>query len=455
MKKIIATMLVLMMAATSFAACNSNSGDSSKADTSVSATDKEDEESEKDDAGDSKEADSKDDGAADDLSGSIEFWGWNDDEENTKAVIEAYEAEFPDRSISLTIVPVREYPDKLTAAMAAKTEIDAMCINGNADFAQLASRNQLMNLDDKIEESGFDLSIYGDNFSQVMYDDSVYSLPYRSSVWVVAYNKDLFEENGVDFPTDDMTWEEIQALAEKMTYGEGTEKVYGLHYHNRNDDYLQVAYQNGFDLLSDDFTYVKKGMELKVEAMEKGITMPHTEIVSTGIGVRQPFEQKTNAMYFTADWTINQMRQSLAEGVIDFHFDFIAMPHLEGKPAEQTHGSWIHTGVSANSDKQDLAYEFVQYLGGIPGAKIFAEGGTLPAAKYDEEVKAAFIGDRSQDPENIDVLFTQTVSDPSPLTPNLKAIDNIFKEESELAFIGEKTIDEAIESIKERREEFM
>jgi multiple sugar transport system substrate-binding protein len=310
-------------------------------------------------------------------------------------------------------------------------------------------------LDDKVAASGFDLSIYGENFSQVKYDNSIYSLPYRSSVWVIAYNKTLFQERGVPLPTDDMTWDEILDLAEKMTFGEGTNKTYGLHFHNRNDDYLQVAYQNGFTLLSDDFTYVRKGMEMKLDAIQRGITMPHTEIMSTGVGVRPTFEQKVNAMYFTADWTINQMRNSLAEGVIDFEFDFIAMPHFEDKPAKQTHGSWIHTSVNVKSKKQDAAFEFVKYFAGIPGATIFAAGGTLPAAKYNEQVQAAFIGDRSQDPDNIDCLFTQTVYDPTPVVPGIKEIDAIFKEEGELVFIGEKSVDDAIESIKKRRAEVM
>jgi multiple sugar transport system substrate-binding protein len=265
----------------------------------------------------------------------------------------------------------------------------------------------------------------------------------------------MFQERGVPPPTDDLTWDQLLHLGTQMTFGEGAKKTYGMHFHTRNDDFLQVAFQNGFTLLGDDFTYVKFGMEQKLNAVKMGISLPHGEIKSTGLGVRPAFEQKINAMYFTADWTINQMRNSLANGVIDFEFDFAAMPHLEGKPALQTHGSWIHTGINAKTKLPEASFHFAQYFAGVPGAKIFAAGGTLPAAKYHPDVQAAFIGDRSQAPKNIDVLFTQNVHQPDPPTPGLKQISLIFQEEAELVFIGEKSVDDAINTIKTRRAELL
>ena len=46
---------------------------------------------------------------------------------------------------------------------------------------------------------------------------------------MLFYNKTLFDAAGVDYPTNDMTWEEYAALAKEMT-GKGNCK-YGCHYH--------------------------------------------------------------------------------------------------------------------------------------------------------------------------------------------------------------------------------
>jgi multiple sugar transport system substrate-binding protein len=392
--------------------------------------------------------------ATDDGASTIEFWVWNDDEQLSRRVVDAYQAEFSNRKVNVTMTPVREYADKLIAALAANVGPDVMCIDGNALISEYISRKLILNLDDYIKKGGIDLGIYGDNFNdQVRFQGSLYSLPYRSSVWVVAYNKTMFQERGVPLPTDDMTWEQIFETGRKMTFGSGPAKTYGLHFHTRNDDYLIPAFQNGFTFLDDDFSLVKIGMEMKNQAVKEGISLPHGEIKSTGLGVRPAFEQKRTAMYFTGDWTINQMRNSKANGNIDFDWDFAALPHLAGKPALQSHGAWVHTAVNARSKNPDAAYHFTQYFAGVQGAAIFAAGGTLPAAKYHPEVKAAFIGDRSLPPQNIEVLFKENVHQPEPITPGLNQIKQIFLEEGELVFIGEKSIDEGIKAIQSRRTE--
>ncbi|GHT66710.1 sugar ABC transporter substrate-binding protein [Spirochaetia bacterium] len=391
---------------------------------------------------------------AGDGSSAIEFWVWNDDEQLSRRVVDAYQAEFPNRKVNVTMTPVREYADKLIAALAANAGPDVMCIDGNALISEYISRKLILNLDDYIKKGGIDLSIYGDNFNdQVRFQGSLYSLPYRSSVWVIAYNKTMFQERGVPLPTDDMTWEQIFETGRKMTFGSGPSKTYGLHFHTRNDDYLLPAFQHGFTFLDDDFSLVRTGMEMKNQAVKEGISLPHGEIKSTGLGVRPAFEQKRTAVYFTGDWTINQMRNSKANGNIDFDWDFAALPHLTGEPAQQSHGAWVHTAVNARSKSPEAAYHFTQYFAGVQGATIFAAGGTLPAAKYHPEVRTAFIGDRSLPPQNIEVLFKENVHQPEPITPGLNQIKQIFLEESELVFIGEKSIDDGIKAIQSRRAE--
>ena len=56
-------------------------------------------------------------------------------------------------------------------------------------------------------------------------------MPFRSDFWVLYYNKDLFDKAGVEYPSNDLTMEDYDALARKMTSGSGDTKVYGCHYH--------------------------------------------------------------------------------------------------------------------------------------------------------------------------------------------------------------------------------
>ena len=386
----------------------------------------------------------------------LEVWGWNDDQACLEEVVAAYEALHPEIDINLTIAPVREYDDKLVTTLAGNGDIDVMCINGNAPYSQLVSRHQLMPLDDFIAADGFDTSVYGSTFDTYKYEGTTYSIPYRASVLVLCYNKDIFDEQGVPYPTDDMTWEEVFELAKQVTnVRPDGQTQYGICLYTRNMDWMMPAYQSGWTYLDEDMSLIRYGLEYKMAAMEAGISMPHGEIKSVGTGIRALFEDESMAMYITGDWTVNQMRQSAANGTIDFDWDFVAMPHMEGAPAYNTEVQTVHTAINAKSEHPEEAWDFLSFLAGVEGAKIFAKNGTMPGAVYSEEVAAAYRGDGSLPPENVDCLFNQTLHDPLAISDNLKAIDTIFLEESELVFVGDQSIDEAIENIVSRRAPYL
>ena len=55
----------------------------------------------------------------------------------------------------------------------------------------------------------------------------MYELPFKSDFWVVYYNKDVFDNAGVEYPTNDMTLEQYDEIAKKLTNTEPGQEVYG------------------------------------------------------------------------------------------------------------------------------------------------------------------------------------------------------------------------------------
>ena len=53
------------------------------------------------------------------------------------------------------------------------------------------------------------------------------ALPFRSDIWVLYYNKDIFDNAGVDYPTNDMTWEAYDQLARTVADNTPGEEIYG------------------------------------------------------------------------------------------------------------------------------------------------------------------------------------------------------------------------------------
>ena len=77
-----------------------------------------------------------------------------------------------------------------------------------------------------------DLSLYNGMAEQLTVDGELYEMPWRSDFWLLYYNKDIFDEAGVDYPTNDMTVKEYDELARSVAKtGFGDEQIYGSHYH--------------------------------------------------------------------------------------------------------------------------------------------------------------------------------------------------------------------------------
>ncbi|MCT2537119.1 ABC transporter substrate-binding protein [Aquibacillus koreensis] len=76
-------------------------------------------------------------------------------------------------------------------------------------------------IQDLIDAEGYDLSQLDQNvLSAYEMDGQLYSMPFNASTLLMYYNKDMFEENGLDPNNPPQTYEELEEAAMKLT-GEG------------------------------------------------------------------------------------------------------------------------------------------------------------------------------------------------------------------------------------------
>ncbi|HEY3078747.1 MAG TPA: sugar ABC transporter substrate-binding protein, partial [Chloroflexota bacterium] len=95
--------------------------------------------------------------------------------------------------------------------------------------AGLAKRKVPANLLDFTKKDGsFKLD---DFFSAAVKDfeqaGGQYAIPRETTSTIVCFNKKLFDEAGVKYPTADWSWDDFTETAKKLTKGEGNDKIYG------------------------------------------------------------------------------------------------------------------------------------------------------------------------------------------------------------------------------------
>ena len=111
------------------------------------------------------------------------------------------------------------------------------------DLGELADENLLAPLEPYIEEDDFDIDGFAPaviNALRNAGNGTLYALAPQFSTMALIYNKDIFDEKSVPYPTDNMTWRDIFDLAERVTSTDGDRKTFGFMFQPYK--YLDIQY---------------------------------------------------------------------------------------------------------------------------------------------------------------------------------------------------------------------
>ena len=189
----------------------------------------------------------------------------------------------------------------------------------------------LLNLNDYIaNDEAIDLNNYYEGIVDLYTrdDGNVYAVPKDHDTIALLYNKALFDQYGVAYPTDDWTWEDYKAAAEAITAASGGE-VYGgaCNTGNNQDTFYNIIYDFGGFVISDD---------KKTSGWNDPNTLKAFDFMAT---------------LFNNAWAPQQM---LAENGKDRLF-------LNKKIAMDTEGSWMISQFYNDDNHEDYAWAMLPY----------------------------------------------------------------------------------------------
>ncbi len=373
-----------------------------------------------------------------------------------QAVADAFMAKNPNVEVELIDTQADEYNNKITVMLAGgAADPDVIMVKEADTQVGMKEKNQLLDLTSYIEKDGIDLSVYGGAAEQLQMDGKQYTLPFRRDWYTLFYNKDLFDAAGVEYPSDDMTWDEYEALAKQMTSGEGSAKVYGSHNHTWMALVANWALQDGKNtLLSEDYSFLKPAYEQALRMQDEGVVQSYANLKTGSIHYISTFEQQQCAMVPMGTWFIATLIQDKKDGKFDFNWGVTKIPHPEGVEAGSTVGSVTPIAINAKTDVPDLAWEFVKFATSEEGALILAENNVFPAISSDaiNEKLASVVG-FPEDGET--ALEVKNFVFDRPLDSKMPSVRKVIEEEHDLIMIGEEDIDTGIANMNERAKEAM
>ena len=366
----------------------------------------------------------------------------------------AYEKAHDNVTIEMVDLGSTDYMTVLATELSGDgTDFDVVTIKDVPGYATLVQKNSIMALDDYIKADKIDLGKYAGATDQVTVDGKLYELPFRNDFWVVFYNKDLFDKKGVDYPTNDMTFDQYDELARKMTDTTFGSQVYGAHYHTwRSDVQLFAVLDGKHTILDGNYDYMKPYYQMVLGQEKDGVCRKYTDLSTEGLHYSAAFSGGDVAMMNMGSWFIATMISKLQSGEYDSslcgNWGIVKYPHADGVEAGSTLGTITGIAVTTATDTPDAAWDFVKFVSGEEGAAVVASSGNFPAIRTSQAMDLivgldGFPTDAaSKEALNVSNLYLEV-----PYAENVSEINSILDTYHGSIMRGEMSIDDGISAM--------
>jgi multiple sugar transport system substrate-binding protein len=322
----------------------------------------------------------------------IRYFMWDPEfKELEQELINEFEAENPDIEVEFTALEPGNYWPKISA-MASAGELPDVFNMSSGYIDQWAQDGLLMNIQDQVDQLPQD-DYFTKVFSTLRYPDKqssdMYGIPYAWVTTVLYYNKDMFDEAGLEYPNDDWTWEDFRQAAETLTVDsndDGIPERYGHWWYGRYAHVEPWIYANGGRILNEDKTRIevdakaKEALQFLADLSNKyNVSPPKRDIV--GIRQQDMFPLQQTAMWVDGSWNVAHVRQ-MGQGAFDWGIAKVpAGPSAEAGDYE-AYGWPDSIVISKESEHKEAAWKLVKYLIGKNRPLESYMAGKVPINKF-------------------------------------------------------------------------
>ncbi|MFV0504558.1 MAG: ABC transporter substrate-binding protein [Lachnospirales bacterium] len=396
------------------------------------------------------------------------IWGGVPAENGPEALVEDWNSKNPNVQV--------EYV-RFTNDETGNTKLDTAILSGEQIDMYFTYSNDRMTLraeggmSEPLTQYGADEfikeNIVGGGEGQVYINGELHGLPTAREIDFMMVNKDRLDEKSVKISND---WDakEFYEVSKALSGEENGKVIYGTHGYYGGGPFSfanavlggDVYYKDGGEESNFDAPEFKYNTLVK-EIMDNGYSMSFEDIYSRGFDMycHPAFLNEEVSTMSASSWMIRYVRD-LENYPHDFITSFRKLPTTE-KGIENNYQARLnnHLSMSSNSNYKKESWEFIKYWL-TDGSLFMLKGGKVPVWNEVNE-DAVVSGVLGENPEKLfDVeSFKEVMFNPNlqyivdTYTKGLPQIAQIYKEESELYFLGDTTDEDYYNNLKTRSDE--
>lgn len=285
----------------------------------------------------------------------------------------AFEESHPNIQVAVALYPSRGFATRIFTAIAAG---DGPDIWYHYYATDIATQGFLEDLTPYIEASDVDDGWFKSARRRAAYGDQLYGVPRDAVSGFIAYNKDIFDAAGMDYPADGWTISGFREIANALTDRDNDQ--YGVGAIVGGDGCMMwspFSFNLGAEITSPDGREVVGYMDTPeaANAMRWCLELVTEDQVTTPAEMGDQFGEITFmsgqvAMQSLSDWEIAALQEQE-----DFNWGVVSPPRFDENtdviPWTDSYVYYMWNG----SDHKDEAWQFMEWLSGPDAQQMMAE----------------------------------------------------------------------------------
>jgi len=274
------------------------------------------------------------------------------------AVETAFEKAYPNIDLEIIAKPPAQRTELIQTWAAAGQLPDIFSAGVGWRMKGYVDADMILPLDNLISELNFDTSVFADWSLKVMSaNGKLYGLPFSTSFrGFLNYNKKIFDEEGIPYPTADMTWDELASLAKQLTIKneKGETTRYGIFAKWPQVDLFwifggRVVNDEKTEMLFGHEAYIK-GVQWYRDLVDQGVLMSRQAFTDWGGSKPKLFSEEKFAMIITDIGYGGNFNKA------DIDFDVVACPRTEKNCGFPFGTGEFSIGYQCKNPKEALQY---------------------------------------------------------------------------------------------------
>lgn len=307
------------------------------------------------------------------------FWGSETRRPIIEKIVDDFNESQEEIEVKHVFLPWGDIWTKNLAAIAAGNPTDVI-VNDINSVAVRAQENQNMDLTPYIEEDDENIEerFFENLWETTLYEGKPYALPFNTDTRLLFYNKDHFEEVGLDPEKPPQTWDELEEYAKKLDKKNGDKYdrigFYPL-WGNFGATVWLLNADNGVSWLDEDWNPVINTPN-KVEALEwlnswtDRLGRKTVDAFKAEFGDQQanPFISGKVSMFVDVATFYTQIRDYGQ----DMNYGVAFAPEREEGAGHWSWGGGFVVEIPKGAKHPEESYEFMKYLTDVDAQKYWA-----------------------------------------------------------------------------------